>query len=219
MGVLRMRFSRDQEVELSQVRSLLFQRERELRELHHRISNSLQLASSFLIFQKEKFDDPDVKAGYETAAMRLAAVGKFHRHLYSHSAASQVDFKEFLEELCPEIADSTGLHCAVEADPIIVSGEMAQNLAIVINEFAMNASKHGYSGEEGGKLKIESRREGHCLRLVVADGGKGLGDSFDPHGKRGLGMAIVNSIVAQLNGTLRAEDDHGARFTLTAPRA
>jgi two-component sensor histidine kinase len=219
VGVLRMNISRDQEIELANVRALLFQRERELRELHHRIANSLQLASTFLIFQKKKFDDPDVKAGYETAAMRLAAVGKLHRHLYAHSAASQVDFKEFLEELCPEIANSTGLHCAVEADPIIVSGEMAQNLAIVINEFAMNASKHGYDGQEGGRLKIESRRERDRLRLVVADGGKGLGDSFDPNGGKGLGMSVVNSIVAQLSGTLRADDDHGARFTLTAPLA
>ncbi|MFI4965327.1 MAG: sensor histidine kinase [Caulobacterales bacterium] len=212
-----MNISSDRDIELSNVRMLLCQRERELRELHHRIANSLQLASGFLTFQRKNSADPDLQAALGMAAQRLSAVGKLHRHLYAHSEASQVDFKEFLEEVCPEIADSTGLECDIQAESIAVSGDMAQNLAIVINEFAMNASKHAYGGRPGGKLKIESRRYRHSIRLVVADGGKGLDEDFDPASGKGLGMIVVRSIVQQLGGTLRAMNDHGARFIVTAP--
>jgi two-component sensor histidine kinase len=196
---------------------LLFRREREMKELHHRVANSLQLASSFLIFQQKQFDDQRLQDALQAAAIRLGAVGKLHRHLYAHSENSEVDLKQFLEELCPEIAQSTGLGCQVVAEPITVSGDMAQQLAIVINEFALNAAKHGYDGQPGGRVKIECHREADQLRLVVADGGKGLGDDFDPNNGKGLGMSIVGAIVQQLNGNLTAEDDHGARFVLVAP--
>ena len=219
MGVVGIKFSADRDSELSDVRALLFQYEREIRELNHRISNSLQLASSFLSFQRKKFDDPKLRAALDTAALRLTAVGKLHKHLYTHSDASRVDFKQFLEELCPEIAESTGLECKLAAEPVTLSGEMAQNLAIIINEFAMNAGKHAYAGQDGGKLKIECRREGGQLRLVVADRGKGLDDDFDLDVGTGFGMTVVRSIVRQLGGTLRAVNDHGARFILTAPLA
>ena len=219
MSVVDMKFREDQDIGISNLRSLLFRRERELRELHHRIANSLQLASSFLVFQQKQNADPRVKGPLDAAAARLAAVGKIHRHLYAHSEDSEVDFKQFLEELCPEIAQSTGLGCVIRADPVMISGEMAQQLAIVINEFALNAGKHAYGGQPGGTLKIECRREGARLRLTVADGGKGLGEGFDPNGGKGLGMTLVSAIVQQLNGTLTAEDDHGARFTVTAPLA
>ena len=210
--------------EVSNLRALLlqcerelFQRDRELREVHHRIANSLQLASSFLLFQQKHFDDPRLKAALEMTGLRLQAVSKLHQHLYRHSAASRADLKAFLEELCPEIGTSTGMKCHIEAESISVPGELAQNLAIIINELALNAAKHGYDGQGGGTLKIQCRRDGGDLRLVIADGGRGLGNDFDPYGGKGLGMTVVHSIVQQLSGTLKAEDDHGARFTLTMP--
>jgi two-component sensor histidine kinase len=219
-----MESSQEQSSEISNLRALLLQCERELirrdhelREVHHRIANSLQLASSFLSFQQKSFDDPRFKEAFEKAAHRLTAVARLHHHLHRHSAASRVDLKTFLEELCPEIAISTGMECCITAEPVTVSGEVAQNLAIVINELALNAAKHGYDGQDGGKLKIQCRCDRERLRLTVADGGKGLGSDFNPHGGKGLGMTLVHSIVQQMKGVLEAQDDHGARFILTIP--
>ena len=41
-----------------------------------------------------------------------------------------------------------------------------------------------------------------------------LPNGFDPRRNRGLGMEIVADTVRQLGGELRAENDHGARFTI-----
>ena len=40
---------------------------------------------------------------------------------------------------------------------------------------------------------------------------------FDPAGGDGLGLDIVRRIRTQLRGALKAENDRGARFTLTLP--
>jgi two-component sensor histidine kinase len=217
MGVVGMTFKDSRDIEIANLRALLFRKERELRELHHRIANNLHLASGFLLRQRRRVTDPAVQSALDTASARLTAVGKLHRYLYAHSDDSLVDLKPFLNDLCPEIAASTGLDCDVSVESINVSGDMAQNLAIIINEFALNAAKHGYEGQDSGRLKIECRPTGSALRLVVADGGKGLPPSFSLDGETGLGLSVVGSIVKQIDGHLEAKSDQGACFTLTAP--
>ena len=55
----------------------------------------------------------------------------------------------FLAGLCQAIAASTGLTCSIKSDLTSVPGDMAQQLAIAINEFAINAAKHAYDGKPG----------------------------------------------------------------------
>ena len=217
MSVVGVRILAGRDIELTRLRAVLLQKERELRELHHRIANSLQLASSFLVFQRKQFEDPELRAALDTAVARLDAVGKLHRYIYAHSADSRIDLKPFLEELCPQIGRSTGLLCTASVESMTVSGEQAQQLAIVINELAINAAKHGYRGRGEGVLTVDCRQDGAQLRLSVADAGKGLPDHFSPDGRTGLGMTIINAIVRQLNATLTMGNAHGAYFVLTAP--
>jgi two-component sensor histidine kinase len=203
--------------ELSKARARLDRREREFRELNHRIANSLQLAADLLIFQQQSSDDAGAREMLAAAGARLVAVGQLHRYLYEHAAEPLVEFETFLDGLCDAISRTTGLDCAVRADPVMVPGDMAQQLAIAINELAINAGKHAYRDGGPRRLMIESRREAGWLRLTVSDFGKGLGGGFDPQGRSGLGMSIVHATVRQLDGSLTAEDDHGARFTITVP--
>jgi two-component sensor histidine kinase len=187
------------------------------RELDHRLANSLQLAADFLIFEHTRVTDPKARTALIETAERLSAVGQMHRFLAAHHGAEGVDLDPFLTELGKLIADTTGLHCSVEADPIVVPAETAQQLAIAVNELAMNAAKHAYPWGHRGALHVTCRRRGTNLELVVSDEGEGLGKDFAARRTGGLGMSILQAIVRQLNGFLEAVDDHGARFTITFP--
>ncbi|WP_372783661.1 sensor histidine kinase [Phenylobacterium sp.] len=189
----------------------------ERREIDHRLSNSLQLAADFLIFEQARLVDLGARAALMQAASRLTAVAQLHRFMSAHQDASGVDLEPFLTELCSRIVGSTGLSCSVDADPVEVPGAAAQQLAIAINELAMNAAKHAYPKGQPGGLHVECRRDGAILRLTVADDGVGLGPGFDADQSMGLGMTIVKAVVRQLRGSLDARDDHGARFTITLP--
>jgi two-component sensor histidine kinase len=189
----------------------------EHRELDHRLANSLQLAADFLIFEHTRVSDPRARAALIETAERLSAVGQMHRFLAGQHQATGVDLDPFLQELGKLIADSTGLDCSVDSDPVVVEAEVAQQLAIAVNELAMNAAKHAYPWGERGPLHIACHRAGATLTLVVSDEGEGLGKTFAAHRSGGLGMSILQAIVRQLRGTLEAVTDHGARFTLTVP--
>ena len=199
-------------------------RDAERRELDHRLANSLQLAADFLIFEHMRVRDPDARGALIATADRLSAVGQMHRFLAAGRHAGGVDLEVFLVELGALIGESTGLNCEVEAEAVTAPGELAQQLAIVVNELAMNAAKHAYPWGERGPLHITCRRQGARLVVVVADEGRGLArplaatTSSGP-APGGLGMTIVRAIVRQLGGHLTAENDGGARFTLSFPLA
>lgn len=189
----------------------------ERRELEHRLANSLQLAADFLLFEQVRVQDPQARTALAEAAARLSAVGQLHRFLSAHPDDAGVDLEPFLTELCSLIGRSVGLSCSVDADPVTVPGVDAQQLAIAINELAMNAAKHAYRKGEPGSLHVECHRDGAALRLTVSDDGAGLGEEFSAERASGLGMTILKAVVRQLHGSLEARDDHGACFTITLP--
>ncbi|MBS0364008.1 MAG: sensor histidine kinase [Proteobacteria bacterium] len=190
----------------------------ERRELDHRLANSLQLAADFLIFEHTRITDPQARSALIATAERLSAVGQMHRFLAAQADASSIALPAFLADLGKLIGESTGLSCEVEAEAIEVPADMAQQLAIAINELAMNAAKHAYPWGAPGVLRIGCTETGGRLTLVVADEGRGLGKAFAAHrAGGGLGMTIVQAIVRQLGGRLDAASDGGARFTISAP--
>lgn len=191
-------------------------REEEQRELDHRLANSLQLAADFLIFEHTRVSDPRARTALIETAERLSAVGQMHRFLAVRHQAEGIDLDPFLRELGSLIGDTTGLECSVESEPVVVAPEVAQQLAIAVNELAMNAAKHAYAWGDRGPLHITCGQRGANLVLTVADEGSGLGKDFAGR-PGGLGMAILQAIVRQLNGHLEAVSRHGARFTLTVP--
>lgn len=187
-------------------------------ELDHRVANSLQLAVDFLIFQQAQLADPAARRALIDAAERMVAVGHLHRFLCTHQGDHEVDLKAFLEALAALIAQSTGLRCAADADRAMVSGAVAQQLGMLVNELAINAAKHAYPVGQPGDLMIHACREGDRLRLAVSDRGVGLPPRFDPMVVGdGLGLEILRRITTQLKGRLQAETEGGARFTLTLP--
>jgi two-component sensor histidine kinase len=201
--------------ELSHARVQLASQERQIQELNHRVANSLQLAADLLVFEQLRARDPLAQAALEASRARLVAVGELHRYLYDHAGQAAVELRPFLTGLCQAIAATTGLNCSLQVDGLSVPGDMAQQLAIAVNEFAINAAKHAYAGKPGGRLHVSCRREGREVVLGVADEGPGLPVAGGT--SSGLGMSIVAALVRDLSGSLTAQTDGGARFTIRAP--
>ena len=201
--------------ELSIARARLANQAFQIQELNHRIANSLQLAADMLIFEQLRSRDPIAQAALESSRARLVAVGELHRYLHDHASLATVDLHPFLAGLVTSIAATTGLRCKLQAEPLSVPGEMAQQLAMAVNEIAINAAKHAYGGKPGGRLDISSRRDGCDLVVIVRDEGPGLGDGGQRRG--GLGMSIIAALIRDLKGSLTAQTDGGAKYTIRAP--
>ena len=118
----------------------------------------------------------------------------------------------------PEI----GFACEVEPG-ILLGGHWAWE-RVLINLF-LNAMR---AMPNGGTIQVHARLAGGQVEIVVRDEGSGIAPGvlehlFLPHvstGSSGLGLHIVETIVTQDGGRVRAanrSDTNGAEFTITVP--
>lgn len=194
---------------------LLNQKELLLREVNHRIQNSLQLVSSFLGLQARSSDDQTLKDSFEEARRRLSAVALVHRRLYRADQIENVDLARYFEDLSGEMLDSMGAEWAgkltLNLAPILIPTDRAVTVGLVLTELVINANKYAYGGAPG-PIEITLEELGSRFRLIVADQGRGRHEPT-----QGFGSRMMTAMVGQLAGTLDYQDNRpGLRAVLTA---
>ncbi|MBT3072106.1 response regulator [Rhodomicrobium sp. Az07] len=211
------RNARDEFKALAEERALL------LREVNHRVSNSLQLIASLLHFQGDVSGNADVKAALKEANGRVLAVARVHRALYTSFDVRWVTLSDYLASLIRDLEDVSGGEgtngvISFSGAPIQISPDAAVSVGIVTTELILNALKHAYPNGHGQVRVIIRLRETE-IDLVVEDDGVGTRD--DPPEKtrrRGLGQRIIAGMAEKLEGALRYEKlSPGTRAVLTFP--
>jgi two-component sensor histidine kinase len=191
---------------------LLEQQERNsvlLREVNHRVKNSLQLCVSMLQLQTREERQPLVTLHLQQASTRLSAIGRVHEQLYKGDSAEKVELDKYLAQLCADIRKTlTGASVAridVNCDSISLSFEKVLPLALIVNELVTNALKYAHPDGADGTIRVSCVRgsDGYLV-LSVEDDGVGLANDISDTGG-GFGMKMIESLAAQI----------GARFEHT----
>jgi two-component sensor histidine kinase len=183
-----------------------------LKEVNHRVKNSLQIVSSILHLQMPLAERAGAGDVMRSAAARVLAIAAVHERLYTGDNVRTVALDTFLRDLCLEIArafDCTA-GVTVEAESVQVPTDMAVPLALIVNELVTNVIKH-----VGPPCLVELRRdmEGD-LKLRVSD--KGRGPAPDATAT-GMGTRIVDALVKQLGGsvaTTRSLESYSIELTV-----
>jgi chemotaxis family two-component system sensor kinase Cph1 len=202
----------------SEQEQALAQKEVLLREMNHRIQNSLQLVSSFLALQARASADAGFQEAVEEARRRLGAVSLVHRRLYRADQIEKIDMARYVEELWEEMVSGMdpewGRLARLHLSPLQVSTDQAVTLGLIVTELIINANKYAYGGAPG-RLDITVAQDGGDIRLIVADQGKGRAGSPDGSG---FGSRMMTALVSQLSGALDYQDNlPGTRAVLIAP--
>jgi two-component sensor histidine kinase len=204
LGVLSTALARMSE----KVDQLLEQKEFLLRELQHRVMNSLNILSSLLVLQSKHASEPAVREQLGRAQQRILAMGAVYRHLYSADITARVEFSEFLGMICRESERAyiggvrPSIHC--EADVVEVSGNQAASLAVLAHELITNALKHAYAEGEAGPIFVKLKRNADdgSVELSVADRGKGIPADVTSERPPSLGFKVIMATVRQFNAGL-----------------
>jgi len=218
----RIRKARDDaeaEVHASRDRYAALAAEREvlLREVNHRVGNSLQIIASLLHLQASSSDQEDVKAALSNAMGRVAAVAQVHRRLYTSHDLKSVVLSQYLEALLEDLRRSTEgnqmSRLTLKTEPIEIDPDRAVAIGIIVNELVMNAVKYAYP-DGPGPIHVRLVALGDTLELSVADEGVGLNAKADPR-STGMGQRIVNAMASKLNACVDRDLSHaGTRIVL-----
>jgi two-component sensor histidine kinase/CHASE3 domain sensor protein len=201
---------RDRTAELTRARD---RAEAMLREVNHRVGNSLQLVSSFMSLQLRHLADEGARAALKESQARIEAVAHVHRRLYTSDDVSSVAMDEYLEGLIAELGKSLAPGAGspiltLKAAPLSVSTDQAVSIGVIVTELVTNAVKYAYEPGQGGEIRISlgSDKRNRRALLTVEDDGPGLAGG-QPRGT-GLGGKIVAAMASGLRAKVEYDPGH-----------
>ena len=214
--------ARSLETRQSQLLEALQQKELLLKEVNHRVKNSLQIDASLFGLQRTQIKDPEARRQFEQAGRRINTVAQIHQRLYQDEEVDIVSFDRFLQELCDDLNSAMGGHerltIVCEASPCRLPTDQAVPLALALNEIITNAFKYAYAPDASGEIRVACRNADDALVLSVSDDGLPLPDNFDPAKSSGLGMRMITALAKQLRATLEVvRHSKGKSFVLKIP--
>jgi two-component sensor histidine kinase len=199
-----------------------------LREVNHRVANSLQLITSLIELQARKVSDPSARQMLRQAAERVEAVTLVHRRLYTGADVEFVELDDYLAGLVEEIARATrlpdmpdaGPRIELQAEPIRVETDKAVPIGLIVNELVTNAMKYAYPDGTPGTVRVrlfsEPADETARLLLLVEDDGVGYPEADAAPKGSGLGSLIVGSMAQSLRAEVSLDRSHaGTRFIVS----
>jgi two-component sensor histidine kinase len=192
-----------------------------MKEVNHRVANSLQLISSLIELQARKIVDTEAREMLRRAAERVDAVTMVHRRLYTSNDVEFVEMDKYLQGLVDELQRLVGTgepqDCIqLTAEPIRIETDKAVSIGLIVNELVTNALKYAYPEGKGGPIRVSFLRPvGGTIQLVVEDDGIGYLDGAAPRGS-GLGGIIVNAMARTAKATVVLDEHHkGTRFVVS----
>lgn len=214
-----LRASRDRFETLAAERALL------LREVNHRVGNSLQLIAAFLQLQASGSSSEEVTAALTDAMRRVMAVAQVHKRLYTSDGVQSVSVDQYLAALVEDLAhtdDPDASPLTLAAEPLELDPDRAVAIGVIVNELVLNALKYAYPAQKGPiRIGLMKRGNGSHAELSVEDDGIGHDIMTLPR-STGLGRSIVGAMANRLGADVVYDEAHrGTRVVITfdcAPR-
>jgi two-component sensor histidine kinase/CheY-like chemotaxis protein len=215
------RLRREKEEADREVRRARDRAELLLKEVNHRVANSLAIVAGLVGLQKASLQDETAQNLLEQMRARILAIAGVHRRLYTSDDVRTVDLKEYLGSLVDDLkvamADEGRMH-SIQLDCVRISlpTDKAVSVGIIATELITNAYKYAYP-DHHGEIRIDVARDGDTVCLSVEDDGVGSNDPASAAGT-GLGSKVIASMTARLEGTLSYQSRaRGTRAALQFP--
>ena len=186
------------------------------KEIHHRIKNNLQVISSLLDLQAEKFrgrecvEDSEVLKTFKESQDRVTSIALIHEELHEGKGTDTLNFSPYLERLVKNLFRtyrlgnaSTSLNIELEEN-IFFDMDIVVPLGIIINELVSNSLKYAFTGKDKGLIQIKL-----CRGKTIEYADCGLGNGSDS----GLGSGLGNGPDSRPGS--RNEGYNGTNFILT----
>jgi len=180
-----------------------------LKELQHRVANSLQIIASVLMQSARQVQSEETRLHLHDAHNRVMSVATLQQHL-AQSSVGEVELHAYFEDLCRSIGasmirDHNQVTIEVSADKSKVGGDVSVSLGLIVTELVINALKHAFPGHQSGKILVGYQSSGADWTLSVGDNGVGMPAPREGS-NAGLGTSIVDALARQLKAKVVVAD-------------
>ncbi len=148
-------------------KSLLKAEKTRKKELHHRIKNNLQVISSLLDLQADKFKNrkfiknSEFLEAFRESQDRVISMALIHKELYNGNKFETLNLSAYIRKLVGKLFQTyrleyknIHLHMDLEEN-ILLNMDDAVPFGIIVTELVSNSLKHAFSGRDEGKIYVE----------------------------------------------------------------
>jgi PAS domain S-box-containing protein len=206
-------------VERKRAEEVLKEKELLLKEIHHRMQNSLQVTSSLLNLQSRSIKDKKAREKFKESQNRVKSMALIHEKLYQSGSLAEVDFSQYVKNLSNHLLLSYGLgskvKVMVEVDSVPMNIDKAIPCGLIINEIVSNSLKYAFADGRGGEIYIALKKDGGNYILTIGNNGIPFPKGVDFRKTESLGLQLVCALVDQLKGTIELHRGNGTEFKIT----
>lgn len=186
-----------------------------MREVNHRVGNSLQLVAAFLHLQAAGSGSAETRDALADANRRVLAIAQVHRRLYTSDDVKVVALDSYLAGLVDDLRGSNDAEGAdgplsLDAAPVMIDADSAVTIGVIVTELVINALKYAYPGGSGPvRVRLDAEPGRDRYRLVVEDDGVGRAEAADRKTRpasSGIGRTIIGAMASKLSTTVAYDE-------------
>jgi PAS domain S-box-containing protein len=192
-----------------------------LREMDHRVKNLFALAISVLRLSGRSAASVPELIG--SASDRLSALARAHSLTLSSGlrdlpqAAKPATLHSLIQAITAPHDVPGASKFAVSGCDMEISGSVISSLALLLNEFATNATKYGALSTPAGRIRIQCANHGETVSVVWTE--RGGPKIAPPTGNNGFGDLLVRATISGLGGEISRDwQPEGLVIRFSIPR-
>ena len=193
---------------LEHTEELLEQQKTLLREMRHRIANSLQIIASILLLKAGSVSSEETKNELRAAHQRVMSVATVQSHLQASDGIERIEMGPYLKKLSAGLASSM-VGPKQHIDIVVATSEgtlptsHAVSIGLIVTELIMNAIKYAFpKPRASARIRVTFEKAKSDWKLTVSDNGIGRVHTVGPNTSTGLGTALIGALAKQLNAQL-----------------
>lgn len=192
-----------------------------LKEIHHRVKNSLQIISSILSIQGMSYENPEINKIIVETQSRINAIALIHEKLYQRGESFQkINLESYVKDLVDIVfhtininKDRIKINCRIQSIEVLTYEGI--QLGMILNELITNSIKYAFPDGRHGEINIYIYESGEKITIIVEDNGIGLPEHINIGSSDSLGMLLLDAFAKQLNASVKIERNKGTRFIIT----
>ena len=193
---------------LEHTEELLEQQKILLREMRHRIANSLQIIASILLLKAGAVSSEETKNELRAAHQRVMSVATVQGHLQASDGIEQIEMGPYLAKLSAGLAASMvgpeqHIEIAVVANEGTLPTSHAVSIGLIVTELIMNAIKYAFPKKRtSARIRVTFEKAKLDWKLTVSDNGAGRLHIKVSDASTGLGTALIGALAKQLKAQI-----------------
>jgi PAS domain S-box-containing protein len=190
-----------------------------LKELQHRIKNSLTMISSLIDLESNRSTDTETHAILATLRDRVNSITRLYSLMHQTGEIQRIRLDHYFSHIVRSLSetyvpDSPQIHITEEYEQILIDAKPAASCGLILNELVTNAFKYAFPDGRAGTVHIRASSHDGTLAISVADDGVGPPDGFSVERSTGFGMRILQLLVEQLDGRIEYQRTNQTIFTI-----